>query len=104
MRHEERDLSTLRHIILYCDEIAEAIVRHNLTLEKVQTDPVYKNALAMSLFQIGELVNVLSQHFKTLHNDMLWREIKRMRDKAAHHYGSLRKPVCDLRRGFFSPG
>ena len=86
MKHSERDESTLRHIIRYCDEIADAISRHDLSLEKVTADHVYKNALSMSILQIGELVNVLSQSFRSTHNDMPWREIKRMRDKAAHHF------------------
>jgi len=43
----------------------------------------------MCILQIGELVNVLSEDFRTTHNTMPWREIKRMRDKAAHHYGQF---------------
>jgi uncharacterized protein with HEPN domain len=86
MTHSERDLSTLKHIILYCDEINMAITTHALTLEKVKADVVYKNALSMSILQIGELVNVLSDDFKNEHSTIPWRAIKRMRDKATHHY------------------
>jgi uncharacterized protein with HEPN domain len=89
MKHDERDISTLRHIILYCDEIDEALRKHDLTLEKVKSDSIYKNALSMSVLQIGELANILSQSFRKAHNDMPWSEIKRMRDKAAHHYGEF---------------
>ncbi|MDR1359274.1 MAG: hypothetical protein LBJ48_08015 [Coriobacteriales bacterium] len=31
MKPGERDLSTLRHIISYCDEISDALVNHGLT-------------------------------------------------------------------------
>ena len=89
MRHSARDLSTLKHIVWHCDEINEALEKHELTLEKVKTDSLYKNALAMSILQIGELVAVLSEEFKASSSNMPWREIKRMRDKAAHHYGSF---------------
>lgn len=90
MRHNAHDLSILKHIIQYCDEIGEARIKHGLTLEKVKTDPLYRNALSMSVLQIGELVAVLSEEFKALHSGSVpWREIKRMRDKAAHHYGSF---------------
>jgi len=89
MMHSERDLSALRHIVKYCDEISEAISKHNLTIEKVSSDFVYKNALSMCILQIGELVNVLSEGFRTSHSNMPWSEIKRMRDKAAHHYGEF---------------
>jgi len=89
MKPSERDISTLKHIVKYCNEITEAIINHELTLEKVASDFVYKNALSMSILQIGELVNILSQGFRAAHNDMPWHEIKRMRDKAAHHYGEF---------------
>jgi uncharacterized protein with HEPN domain len=89
MDNKKRDISALRHIAAYCDEITASIERHNLTLDKVIADTVYKNALSMSILQIGELVNVLSQNFRVAHDTMPWREIKRMRDKAAHHYGEF---------------
>ena len=86
MKPIERDISTLRHIIKYCDEITNAIDKHNLTLEALTSDSLYKNALAMNILQIGELVSILSEDFRKTHDTMPWREIKRMRDKAAHHY------------------
>jgi len=86
MKQDDRNASTLRHIVFYCNEIVDAIRRHSLTVEKVAADPVYKNALAMSILQIGELVNTLSDDFRATHDQMPWREIKRMRDKATHHY------------------
>ena len=89
MKHNDRDISTLKHVIHYCNEINEAIKKHELTLEKITEDTVYKNALAMSIMQIGELASVLSESFRTTHNYMPWNEIKRMRDKAAHHYGEF---------------
>jgi len=89
MTHSDRDLSALKHIVQYCDEIETAIKAHGLTLEKVQADSFNKNALSMSILQIGELANVLSQDFKATHSDAPWSEIKRMRDKAAHHYGEF---------------
>jgi len=89
MKPNERDIFALKHIVKYCDEITDAILSHELTLEKVTSDLVYKNALSMCILQIGELVNVLSLGFRASHSDMPWHEIKRMRDKAAHHYGEF---------------
>jgi len=86
MKPSERDISSLRHIVKHCEEIVEAVEKHSLTLDIVSSDNLYKNALAMSVLQIGELANVLSEDFRKTHNTMPWREIKRMRDKAAHHY------------------
>jgi len=86
MNPSDRDISTLRHIVTYCEEILESIEKHNLTLDTIKGDTLYKNALAMSILQIGELANILSDEFRKAHSTMPWREIKRMRDKAAHHY------------------
>jgi len=86
MKPCERDLSTVKHIVKYCNEIIETVEKHNLTCERISNDNVYKNALSMSILQIGELVSVLSEEFRKTHNSIPWSEIKRMRDKAAHHY------------------
>jgi uncharacterized protein with HEPN domain len=86
MTHTDRDLSVLSHITQYCDEILGAVIEHQLTLDKIKADPIFKNGLSMSILQIGELVNALSDEFKAEHATMPWRDIKRMRDKAAHHY------------------
>ena len=86
MKPDDRDISTLRHIVEYCCEITEAISKRNLTLDAVANDSFNKNALSMSILQIGELVNVLSEDFRKAHSTVPWREIKRMRDKATHHY------------------
>jgi len=86
MTQSNRDASILSHIIVYCDEIIDAIKDHNLTLDILQTDSVFRNGLSMGILQIGELVGGLSEGFKKTHSSIPWREIKRMRDKAAHHY------------------
>ena len=46
MKPEDRDISTLRHIVEYCNVITEAISRHNLTLDAVANDSFNKNAVA----------------------------------------------------------
>ena len=86
MKPTERDLSTLQHIIKHCNDISDALINHKLTLDIITNDSLYKNALAMSILQIGELVNILSEDFRKAHKTIPWHEIKRMRDKAAHHY------------------
>lgn len=49
----------------------------------------YRNAVAMCLLQIGELVNKLSDDFKARYNGIPWRAIKGMRNVVAHEYGSI---------------
>ena len=74
-------------MIQYADEIALTIERYNLDFEKFKEDFVVKNAIAMCILQIGELVGKLSDDFKKRHSTMPWKEIKSMRNVAAHNYG-----------------
>ena len=87
MTPHERDLSVIKHIMRYCDEIIDAVSKYELSLERINSENIYKNALSMCILQIGELTNALSEEFRLSHQEIPWREIKRMRDKAAHHYG-----------------
>ena len=43
----------------------------------------------MCILQIGELSSHLSEDFKAMYSDMPWQDIKRMRNIAAHRYGSF---------------
>ena len=76
MKPIERDISSLKHIIYYCNEILNTVIKHKLTLSMLSCDTLYKNALAMNILQIGELVNMLSEEFRLTHDTMPWREIK----------------------------
>lgn len=84
-----RDEVVLKKIIQYSDEISETISRFNLTLESFTEDFVARNAISMCILQIGELVGKLSDGFKVENNAMPWREIKAMRNIAAHNYGEI---------------
>lgn len=83
-----RDITVLRHMARYCDEIADAVKQGELTQE-LHTNPLYRNAVAMGILQIGELTTHLSDEFKAEYNQMPWQDIKGMRNVAAHHYGSI---------------
>ncbi|MBQ3377620.1 MAG: DUF86 domain-containing protein [Synergistaceae bacterium] len=50
---------------------------------------VYRNAVIMSILQIGEIANSLSDEFIKSHSDVPWRDIIRMRHIAVHHYYKL---------------
>jgi uncharacterized protein with HEPN domain len=84
-----RDLSTLRHIVDYCDEIAETLSSIELTAAVLEKNYLYRNSLAMEVLQIGELVGLLTNEFTASHSGAPWRDIKAMRNIAAHHYGKL---------------
>lgn len=84
-----RDEIVLKKIIQYADEISETISRFNLTQDSFTEDFVARNAISMCILQIGELVGKLSDEFKAENNAMPWREIKAMRNIAAHNYGEI---------------
>lgn len=84
-----RDEIVLKKIVQYSEEIAETINRFELTQEKFLDDFVAKNAIAMCILQIGELVGKLSDDFKSKNRKMPWRDIKAMRNIAAHNYGEI---------------
>jgi uncharacterized protein with HEPN domain len=84
--NEQRNRTVLKKIIQYCDEIEQIKKRFNISLEILQTDFVYRNAVAMSLLQIGELTTYLTDDFKTQYNDIAWKDIKAVRNIAAHDY------------------
>lgn len=84
-----RDEIILKKIIQYADEISATIERFDLTSELFADDFVAKNAISMCILQIGELVGNLSEDFKSENNSMPWRDIKAMRNIAAHNYGEI---------------
>jgi uncharacterized protein with HEPN domain len=89
MVESERDLSTLRHIVDYCNEILETLDNAEITVALLDSNYLYRNSLAMDVLQIGELVGLLTDGFTTSHQGAPWRDIKAMRNIAAHHYGKL---------------
>ena len=53
------------------------------------TNPTYRNAIALCLMQIGELVKHPSPEFISLHTSIPWRAIRGMRNVVAHEYGNI---------------
>ena len=84
-----RNIDILERMIRYCKEIEEAQVRFGNTLESLQTDALYKNAVAMCILQIGELTANLTDDFKSTYAEVPWQKIKGMRNIAAHHYSKF---------------
>ena len=85
----DRNLDVLRHMIRYCDEIKDAQDHFGSSLEAVQSNAVYRNAIAMCILQIGELSSHLTDEFKAENDKMPWQRIKGMRNIAAHNYGKF---------------
>lgn len=85
----DRDISILTHIVDYCDQIKATIERFGEDRTVFASDAIYRNAVALCILQIGELVGKLSQDFRTNHAAIPWRKIKAMRNIVAHSYGTV---------------
>ena len=79
MNVQERDLRILEHILTCCDQIDMAVERFGHSFDLFDSDPVYRNAVALCIVQIGELVGHLSDEFKAASGQIPWRQIKLMR-------------------------
>ncbi len=86
MNSGQRDLSILKKIVAHCDEIADTIVLFGNSRELLEKNKIYKNAVSMPVLQIGELSGHLSESFRGKHHEMPWRDMKTMRNIAAHDY------------------
>lgn len=89
MNAKERDKSILEHILSYCDQIEMAVERFGNDFGVFENDPVYRNAVALCILQIGELVGHRSDEFKETNAQIPWRQIKLMRNIVAHRYGAV---------------
>lgn len=85
----ETDILTLELILKYCNQISDTIQRLQLNLDKVSSDFIYQNALAMPLLQIGEMSNRLSKSLINKYNYIPWEKIYGMRNRMAHGYDTV---------------
>jgi uncharacterized protein with HEPN domain len=86
MSNNEKDLYIVKKIVKYCSEADQAISHFDDSPDALKSNSIFKNAAAMCVLQIGELVGHLSDDFINKHADMPWRQIKGMRNRAAHGY------------------
>ena len=89
MKPLDRNASILEHIISYCDQIQQTVERCGDAYALFESDPIYRNAAALCILQIGELVGKLTDDFREQHPAVPWRQIKAMRNIVAHSYGSV---------------
>ena len=89
MKPLDRNISVLEHIVSYCRQIEQTVERFGNDTEIFQADPIYRNAAALCILQIGELVGKLTEEFRAQHPAVPWRQIKAMRNIVAHSYGTV---------------
>ena len=89
MMQGNRDSRIIMHILDYCDQIQETMDHFGRDYEIFSSNRIYRNAIALCILQIGELVGNLTDEFKTSNPQIKWRQIKGMRNIMAHRYGSV---------------
>lgn len=84
-----KDKNAMEHMKMYCLEIEETMELFGKSYDEFQRNKIYRNAAVMCILQIGELVTHLSEEFLLAHTEMPWRDMKNMRNIAAHNYGVI---------------
>ena len=86
----KRDIDILKKILKYGEQINEANRQFDTQKENFEINSVYRNAVAMCVLQIGELVKHLSDEYKLQTCDKIpWHQIQGLRNVVAHEYGSI---------------
>lgn len=90
--YDDRDITVIAHIWEYCKRIEECFSRFGNTEESFMSDSIFRDAVSMAEFQIGELTGHLSDEFKEKHSSEIpWKEIRGMRNIFAHNYLAMSK-------------
>lgn len=85
----DRDHDLIEHILRYCNQIDTAHRDFDQSEDVFRKSTTYQNAISLCILQIGELVNRLSDDFKSTYSEIPWRQIKGMRNYVAHEYGAI---------------
>ena len=87
-----KDMDIISHILEYCNQIGECLSRFGNSVECFMSDAIYRSAVSMAEYQIGELSGRLSEEFKEQHQtEIPWKEIRGMRNIFAHNYLEMDK-------------
>lgn len=91
---DNKDLQYLAHIRAHCQDIVMFIERFGNDFNVFTQDRAFFNAVAMSIMQIGELSNGLSDAFQEDTKDQMpWKDIRGMRNLLAHSYGEADESI-----------
>ena len=91
---KESDLKRICRIREYCEDINRTIQRFGENKNLFLDDIDYYNSVSMSIMQIGELCNGLTEEFKNETGDqMQWGLIRGMRNMFAHTYFKMDKNI-----------
>ncbi|MDR0853323.1 MAG: DUF86 domain-containing protein [Clostridiales Family XIII bacterium] len=91
---KDSDKQRLEHMRAYCIDISKTIARFGDEFEIFISDFDYFNSVSMSILQIGELANSLSDEYKNQTKaQMPWGMIRNTRNILAHTYHRADKEI-----------
>jgi uncharacterized protein with HEPN domain len=89
-----KDLNRIKDMAMYCADIAKTIERFGNDQEIFFNDIDYRNSIAMSIMQIGELSVKLTDEFKDRTKEQVqWNSIRGMRNMFAHNYSDMNESI-----------
>lgn len=87
MSNLTRNLTVLLHMKEYCEQIDKTFDMFGKNIEAFNSNVIFRNAISMPIFQIGELVNHLTEDYiQATKNNINWNEVRGMRNRFAHGY------------------
>ncbi len=93
MTNLDRRTTILLHIQKYCTEIEENFKFFGTQVDTFKKNNIFRDSISMKIFQIGELTKELDKDYKEFiyktENEVPWKNIIRMRERFAHHYGEM---------------
>ena len=84
----KKEKGIILNIISHCERIEEKI--SNISKQIFDKNKDIQEIVCFNIFQIGELAKNLSPEFIHQYTRVPWRQIKGMRDKIGHGYGTVK--------------
>lgn len=87
MKEPERDPGRVQDMIEAADYVISFV--DGLTYEQFLVDKIRFFAVMKNVEIIGEAANMLTEEFKTAHNDVPWKQVIKMRHVLVHGYSNI---------------
>ncbi len=84
MREAIRDIDRLQHIKESIERVMSFL--EGKTFEEMRSDVMCYHAVVYNIMIIGEAANLLTKEFRSLHDEVPWRDIVDMRNVLVHGY------------------
>jgi len=88
MREKLKDKERLNHIIESIDNISEFV--RGKSFDTFRNDKILRFAIIKNIEIIGEAAYLLSEEFRTMHNEIEWKDLIGMRHILVHDYYQIK--------------